>query len=152
VSEGIRGGKQLIENKDLARELKNGMGGPWGAKLCSAATSMQSNSEERSTRISNHHEFWFTRKDGLRIACKRRDSRGPARGVLQIAHKMGKHSGLLFSGSEDPVGQQLEGVRTLIDRYRKVGARNISRDSCEAGRHEMLNELNRAEVRSSLLA
>jgi hypothetical protein len=35
-------------------------------------------------RISNLHEFWFTSKDGLRIACKRWDRRGPARGVLQI--------------------------------------------------------------------
>ena len=58
----------------------------------------------------------------------------------------------LFSGSEDPVGQQLEGVRTLIDRYRKAGVRNISRDFYEGGRHEMLNELNRGEVRTNLLA
>jgi alpha-beta hydrolase superfamily lysophospholipase len=32
----------------------------------------------------------------------------------------------LFSGSEDPVGQQLEGVRLLIDRYHQAGIRNIS--------------------------
>ncbi len=44
-------------------------------------------------RISNLHEFWFTSKDGLRIACKQWDSRGPARGVLQIAHGMGEHRG-----------------------------------------------------------
>jgi hypothetical protein len=31
-------------------------------------------------RISNLHEFWFANKDGLRIACKRWHSRGPARG------------------------------------------------------------------------
>jgi alpha-beta hydrolase superfamily lysophospholipase len=43
-------------------------------------------------RISNPHEFWFTSKDGLQVACKRWDSRGPARGVLQIAHGMGEHS------------------------------------------------------------
>jgi hypothetical protein len=29
----------------------------------------------------------------------------------------------LFSGSEGPVGQQLEGVRTFIRRYRKAGVR-----------------------------
>ncbi len=44
-------------------------------------------------RISNLHEFWFTSKDGLRIACKRWDRRRPARGVLQIAHGLGEHSG-----------------------------------------------------------
>jgi len=31
----------------------------------------------------------------------------------------------LFSGSEDPVGQQLEGVSLLTDRYHKAGIRNI---------------------------
>jgi alpha-beta hydrolase superfamily lysophospholipase len=57
-----------------------------------------------------------------------------------------------FSGSEDPVGQQLEGVRTLIERYRKAGVRTISQDFYEGGRHEMLNELNRGQVRTNLLA
>jgi hypothetical protein len=28
----------------------------------------------------------------------------------------------IFSGSDDPVGQRLEGVRLLIDRYRSAGA------------------------------
>jgi alpha-beta hydrolase superfamily lysophospholipase len=32
----------------------------------------------------------------------------------------------LFSGSEDPIGQQLQGIRTLIERYRQAGIRNIS--------------------------
>ena len=32
----------------------------------------------------------------------------------------------LFSGSEDPVGQQLEGVRLLIDRYHQAGIRDIN--------------------------
>ena len=57
----------------------------------------------------------------------------------------------LVSGSEDPVGQQLEGVRTLIDRYRKAGVRDVSYDFYECGRHEMLNELNRGQVRTNLL-
>lgn len=57
----------------------------------------------------------------------------------------------LFSGSDDPVGQQLEGVHILIKRYHKAGVRNISRDFYEGGRHEMLNELNRGEVRTNLL-
>jgi alpha-beta hydrolase superfamily lysophospholipase len=57
----------------------------------------------------------------------------------------------LFSGSEDPVGQQLEGVRVLIDRYQKAGIRNICHHFYPGGRHEMLNEINRGEVRTNLL-
>jgi alpha-beta hydrolase superfamily lysophospholipase len=57
----------------------------------------------------------------------------------------------LFSGSQDPVGQQLEGVRILIDRYYNAGVRDISHDFYQGGRHEMLNELNRGQVRTNLL-
>ena len=39
------------------------------------------------------HDFQFTSKDGLRIACGRWQCIGPARGVIQIAHGMGEHSG-----------------------------------------------------------
>ena len=38
-------------------------------------------------------EFNFTSSDGLRVACFRWDSVGPARGVVQIAHGMGEHIG-----------------------------------------------------------
>jgi alpha-beta hydrolase superfamily lysophospholipase len=58
----------------------------------------------------------------------------------------------ILSGSDDPVGQQLHGVRTLIDRYQKAGLRSISHHFYEGGRHEMLNELNREQVRTNLLA
>ncbi|HEV2732692.1 MAG TPA: alpha/beta hydrolase [Terriglobales bacterium] len=58
----------------------------------------------------------------------------------------------LFSGSEDPVGQQLEGVDLLMSRYRKAGKRGISHDFYPGGRHEMLNEINQEEVRARLLA
>jgi alpha-beta hydrolase superfamily lysophospholipase len=58
----------------------------------------------------------------------------------------------LFSGSEDPVGQQLEGLALLIHRYEKAGLYDISHDFYRGGRHEMLNEINREEVRERLLA
>jgi len=58
----------------------------------------------------------------------------------------------LFSGSEDPVGQQLEGLALLIRRYEKAGLYDISHDFYLGGRHEMLNEINREEVRERLLA
>jgi alpha-beta hydrolase superfamily lysophospholipase len=57
----------------------------------------------------------------------------------------------VFSGSEDPVGQQLEGVRVLLERYRAAGGCSISYCFYPGGRHEMLNEINRDEVRSNLL-
>jgi len=57
----------------------------------------------------------------------------------------------LVSGSEDPVGQQLEGVRLLIDRYRDAGVRDVAYDFYPGGRHEMLNETNRGEVLARLL-
>jgi alpha-beta hydrolase superfamily lysophospholipase len=57
----------------------------------------------------------------------------------------------LFSGSEDPVGQRLEGVRDLMDRYHRAGLSNISHHFYPGARHEMLNETNRDEVRRNLL-
>src|SRR6476660_1498346 len=38
-------------------------------------------------------DFSFASSDGLQVACARWDSRGPVRGVLQIAHGMGEHIG-----------------------------------------------------------
>jgi alpha-beta hydrolase superfamily lysophospholipase len=58
----------------------------------------------------------------------------------------------IFSGGADPVGQGLEGVRRLIDRYRRAGITSIAHDFYPGGRHEMLHELNRREVVRNLLA
>jgi alpha-beta hydrolase superfamily lysophospholipase len=57
----------------------------------------------------------------------------------------------IFSGGEDPVAQQLEEIRILIDRYRSIGLSNISHHFYPGGRHEMLNEVNSSEVRTDLL-
>lgn len=57
----------------------------------------------------------------------------------------------LFSGSQDPVGQQLVGVRLLIRRYHEAGLRRVEYDFYDGGRHEMLNETNRDEVRGRLV-
>jgi alpha-beta hydrolase superfamily lysophospholipase len=57
----------------------------------------------------------------------------------------------LFSGSDDPVGQHLRGLDTLIGRYRDAGLRDITFDFYPGGRHEMLNEINRRQVQSRLL-
>ena len=57
----------------------------------------------------------------------------------------------IFSGGEDPVGQRLEGVRALIERYRSAGITSITHDFYPSSRHEMLHELNRGEVVTNLL-
>ena len=54
-------------------------------------------------------------------------------------------------GSDDPIGQRLEGVRVLIDRYRSAGLPSISHDFYSGGRHEMLHEINRPDVITNLL-
>jgi alpha-beta hydrolase superfamily lysophospholipase len=57
----------------------------------------------------------------------------------------------IFSGSDDPIGQRLEGVRVLIDRYRSAGLTSIAQDFYTGGRHEMLHEINRRDVITNLL-
>jgi alpha-beta hydrolase superfamily lysophospholipase len=57
----------------------------------------------------------------------------------------------ILSGSDDPVGQRLEGVRVLIDRYRSAGLTSIAQDFYSGGRHEMLHEINRRDVITNLL-
>jgi alpha-beta hydrolase superfamily lysophospholipase len=57
----------------------------------------------------------------------------------------------ILSGSDDPVGQKLEGVRVLIDRYRSAGLTSIAHDFYSSGRHEMLHEINRRDVITNLL-
>ena len=57
----------------------------------------------------------------------------------------------IFSGSDNPVGQKLEGVRVLIDRYRSAGVASIAHDFYSGGRHEMLNEINRRDAVTNLL-
>ena len=52
----------------------------------------------------------------------------------------------IFSGSDDPVGQKLAGVRVLIDRYRSAGITSIAHDFYQGGRREMLHELNCRDV------
>jgi alpha-beta hydrolase superfamily lysophospholipase len=58
----------------------------------------------------------------------------------------------IFSGSDDPVGQRLEGVRVLIDRYRSnAGLTSIAHDFYSGGRHKTVHEVNRPDVITNLL-
>ena len=75
---------------------------------------------------------------------------------LADAHEIGKVRKdlpiYLFSGSDDPVGQRLDGVNLLIRRYRSAGIASIEHDFYPGGRHEMLHEINRGEVSARLTA
>jgi len=143
--------------------------------------SLQERAHSMTSTITASKDFYFTSKDGLPIAYARWDSRGPARGVLQIAHGMGEHigrylelievlqdAGFVVYGNDhrghgrtarspEKFGDYGAGgfdllVEDMIDRYRKAGVSDITLDSYHGGRHEMLNEINRREVRANLLA
>jgi len=58
----------------------------------------------------------------------------------------------LFFGSEDPVGEYGSSPRKLYEAYRRMGMADVSMHEYEGGRHEMLNETNRADVMSELLS
>ncbi|HLI66791.1 MAG TPA: alpha/beta fold hydrolase [Caulobacteraceae bacterium] len=57
----------------------------------------------------------------------------------------------VFVGDEDPINQKLERLTPLIDAYRAAGL-DVTLKVYPGGRHEMLNETNRAEVVADLLA
>jgi alpha-beta hydrolase superfamily lysophospholipase len=58
----------------------------------------------------------------------------------------------LFSGDQDPVGRETRGVLWLIEKYRKVGVKDVQHRFYPGGRHEMLNETNRDDVVQDLIA
>ena len=57
----------------------------------------------------------------------------------------------LFAGTDDPVGGT-EGIASLLAHYEAAGLTDVTARLYEGGRHEMLNETNRAEVIAELLA
>jgi alpha-beta hydrolase superfamily lysophospholipase len=58
----------------------------------------------------------------------------------------------VFAGERDPVGKMGKGVRALISHLRRAGCDRIEEKLYAEGRHEMLNETNRDEVMSEVLA
>jgi alpha-beta hydrolase superfamily lysophospholipase len=54
-------------------------------------------------------------------------------------------------GSKDPVNAELALLWALVDRYRDAGLSDVTVRVYEEGRHEILNEINRAEVIDDLL-
>lgn len=58
---------------------------------------------------------------------------------------------LVFSGSQDPVGEQGKGVRQVYEHYVAAGVHDAQLNLYEGGRHEMLNETNRQQVYQDIL-
>jgi len=54
-------------------------------------------------------------------------------------------------GSKDPVNAGLTLLWALVDRYRAAGLDDVTVRVYDDGRHEILNEINRAEVIDDLL-
>ena len=57
----------------------------------------------------------------------------------------------VFVGDDDPINQKLQRLTPLVDAYRAAGL-DVTLKVYPGGRHEMLNETNRAEVVADLLA
>lgn len=53
---------------------------------------------------------------------------------------------LFISGEKDPVGDRTIGVKKAVKQYEKVGIKNIHTIIYPESRHELLNEVNKAEV------
>lgn len=58
----------------------------------------------------------------------------------------------IFSGSEDPVGKYGKGTERLYEWYKSAGLTDLVLRLYEGGRHEILNEINRAEVYDDISA
>ncbi len=56
-----------------------------------------------------------------------------------------------FSGDHDPVGDMGAGVRSVFERFREVGVKDLSIKLYPDGRHEMLNDLCRDGVYRDVL-
>ena len=67
--------------------------------------------------------------------------------------RMKKDLPILFvSGDCDPVGEQGRGVIRAYKCFLKAGMKDVTMKLYHGGRHEMLNETNRAEVYEDVLS
>ena len=58
----------------------------------------------------------------------------------------------IYSGDQDPVGDNGVGVRKVYGYFKKYGTRDLTLRLYEGGRHEMHNELNKDEVFADIMA
>lgn len=68
--------------------------------------------------------------------------------VARMPHKLPVYVAV---GSKDPVNGGLTLMWPLVDRYRAAGLTDVTVRVYDGGRHEILNEINRAEVIDDLL-
>jgi alpha-beta hydrolase superfamily lysophospholipase len=59
---------------------------------------------------------------------------------------------LVIQGELDPVGENLKGTRALIERLRALGLSRVEQRFYTGARHELLNETNREQVQSDVIA
>ena len=72
---------------------------------------------------------------------------------VQWAEKLPKDKPyLLISGEMDPVGNFSEGVREVYDWMRQAQLSDVTMKLYEGARHELLNEINRDEVKQDILS
>lgn len=70
----------------------------------------------------------------------------------QLAHMDPDTPVYFFSGDQDPVGSNGKGVEKVAAWFRQAGVRDVTVRLYPEGRHEMLNECNRQEVYTDVLA
>jgi len=58
----------------------------------------------------------------------------------------------VISGSEDPVGENSNGVKRLLTAYQKHGFKHVTAKFYPGARHELFNESNRDEVTDDFIA
>lgn len=58
---------------------------------------------------------------------------------------------LMLSGKEDPVGEYAKGVGQVFIQYQKAGISDIELLEYDGARHEVFNEINRAQVYKDLI-
>jgi len=75
----------------------------------------------------------------------------PALDPAQLARIRKDQPVYVFAGDKDPINAGLTALTPLVDRYRALGL-DVATDFYAGGRHEMLNETNRAEVVANLQA
>ena len=59
---------------------------------------------------------------------------------------------LIVSGSDDPVGNFGKGTNNLYERYKSIGHKNVEYKIYDKARHELINEINRDEAISDIIA
>ncbi|WP_299438677.1 alpha/beta hydrolase [uncultured Aquimarina sp.] len=58
----------------------------------------------------------------------------------------------IFSGDKDPVGDMGKGTQKVAKQYKKAGIMDLTLKIYKDGRHEMLNETNKAEVEQDVIS